>query len=52
MMMYGQETYIAETPLLLGLRWERMELNLSVAMLEEEVYDKKDEDGCDLRVKI
>ena len=29
----GQAAYIADSPLLLGLRWLRMELSLSVAMI-------------------
>ena len=29
----GKATYIADSPLLLGLRWLRMELSLSVAMI-------------------
>ena len=33
--MAGKAAYIADSPLLLGLRWLRMELSLSVAMIEE-----------------
>ena len=32
--MAGKVTYIAESPLLLGVRWLRMELSLSVAMID------------------
>ena len=31
----GKAAYIADSPLLLGLRWLRMELSLSVAMMDE-----------------
>lgn len=30
------ETYMAERPLLLGVRWLRMELSLSAAILQED----------------
>ena len=31
--MWSKAAYIADSPLLLGLRWLRMELSLSVAMI-------------------
>ena len=31
----GETAYIADSPLLLGVRWLRMELSLSVAMIYE-----------------
>ncbi len=33
--MVGRAAYIADSPLLLGVRWLRIELSLSVAMMYE-----------------
>ena len=46
--LVGKAAYIADSPLLLGLRWLRMELSLSVAMMDECRSNQKTGDGIDV----
>ena len=47
--MVGRAAYIADSPLLLGVRWLRIELSLSVAMMYD--WRSRGVTGDDMNVK-
>ena len=47
--LVGKAAYIADSPLLLGLRWLRIELSLSVAMMDECRSNQKTGDGINVK---